>query len=212
MEQRTTVIRIDGRSLAVAPGVFDPVLHLSGPAVVEMLDDSIVPPAGDVFDLGTGCGLLAIRASRWAAQVVATDIDGAAVRCAQANVTQLGLDSVISVRHGSMFAAADGARFDLVVANPPYEIDSDATASDHSFASPDFFDELAYNLRDHLKPGAVMAMALPAPDRDPIEILRRAGYECEVWRSAPTVAGDMIMWRIAPSERGDAVESGPSPI
>jgi release factor glutamine methyltransferase len=73
-----------------------------------------------VVDLGTGSGAiaLAVKHARPAAEVLATDIDAAALRVAQANAARLGLE--ITLRPSSWWSALPGERFDLVLSNPPY--------------------------------------------------------------------------------------------
>jgi len=77
-------------------------------------------PEPRVVDLGTGSGAiaLAVKHAVPSAQVLATDVDPAALRCAQANAKRLGLD--IGWRLGNWWSCFAGERFDLILANPPY--------------------------------------------------------------------------------------------
>jgi release factor glutamine methyltransferase len=79
-----------------------------------------------VADLGTGSGAiaLAIASERPQAQVVATDISGAALDIARENRSCLGFDNVI-FQLGDWFTPLSGERFDLIVSNPPYIADGD---------------------------------------------------------------------------------------
>ena len=74
------------------------------------------------LDLGTGSGAiaLALKASRPALQVDATDYSADALAVAQTNAQRLGL--ALQFHQGSWLAALPGstARFDLIVSNPPY--------------------------------------------------------------------------------------------
>ncbi|WP_242089077.1 methyltransferase [Curtobacterium sp. DN_7.5] len=74
-----------------------------------------------VLDLGTGCGIQAMHARRFADQVVATDISHRALDIARFNVALNGLDG-IELRHGSLFEPVAGERFDRIVSNPPFVI------------------------------------------------------------------------------------------
>ena len=78
-------------------------------------------PAGRVLDLGTGCGIQAMHASRFADEVVATDISERALAIARLNVELNGLDGV-EFRLGSLFEPVAGERFDRIVSNPPFVI------------------------------------------------------------------------------------------
>lgn len=75
---------------------------------------------GSVLDVGTGCGIQALHASRHAARVVATDIDGRALGYAGLNAALAGVS--LDLREGSMFEPVAGELFDLVVSNPPFVI------------------------------------------------------------------------------------------
>ena len=74
------------------------------------------------LDLGTGSGAiaLALKVSRPALQVDATDYSADALAVAQINAQRLGL--ALRFHQGSWLAAlpASTARFDLIVSNPPY--------------------------------------------------------------------------------------------
>ncbi len=75
-----------------------------------------------VLDLCTGSGCLAILASRSFpnAQVDAVDISKDALAIAARNVADYGLQDRIALHKGNLFAPLDGARYDLIISNPPY--------------------------------------------------------------------------------------------
>ncbi len=76
-----------------------------------------------VLDVGTGSGCiaLALAAENPFVQVVAVDIDEAAVEVARRNATRLGLEGRVEVLRSDLFAAlAASRRFDVIVGNPPY--------------------------------------------------------------------------------------------
>lgn len=74
-----------------------------------------------VLDLGTGCGIQALHARRFARHVVATDISGRALEFARLNVELNGIDGV-EFRLGSLYEPVAGERFDRIVSNPPFVI------------------------------------------------------------------------------------------
>ncbi len=82
-----------------------------------------IPPqtTTSVFELGTGCGAiaLAIAAERPAAAVTATDISEAAIEVAQGNAQRLNMGE-ICWRTGPWFEPVRGTRFDIILSNPPY--------------------------------------------------------------------------------------------
>ncbi len=78
-------------------------------------------PARRVLDVGTGCGIQALRARRSASSVVATDVSERALRFTLLNAALNDVDG-IEVRHGSLFEPVAGEEFDRVVSNPPFVI------------------------------------------------------------------------------------------
>ncbi|ACQ78900.1 methyltransferase small [Beutenbergia cavernae DSM 12333] len=73
-----------------------------------------------VLDLGTGCGIQALHATRHAGGVVATDVSARALAYAAFNAALAGAE--LDLREGSMLEPVAGERFDLVVSNPPFVI------------------------------------------------------------------------------------------
>ena len=75
-----------------------------------------------VLDLCTGSGCLAILAARAfpAAEVDAVDISPAALAVARKNVAHHRVGRRVHLRRSDLFAALGTARYDLILANPPY--------------------------------------------------------------------------------------------
>lgn len=88
-------------------------------------------PAAMVLDLGTGSGAIAIAIAVNApeARIAATDISKASLEVASRNARRHGCAGRIAFLHGDCFAALergwDGARFDVIVSNPPYVSDGE---------------------------------------------------------------------------------------
>ena len=98
----------------------DHVLGVGGASLT--LSGLLIPdPVDTVLDLGTGCGIQAMHASRWARRVVATDISPRALHFAELNAALNGIGN-IEFRHGSLFEPVRGERFDRIVSNPPFVI------------------------------------------------------------------------------------------
>lgn len=79
------------------------------------------PPAR-ILDLCTGSGCLAVLAALAfpGAHVDASDLSQDALDVATTNVADYGLDARISLIRSDLFAELDAARYDLIIANPPY--------------------------------------------------------------------------------------------
>jgi len=75
----------------------------------------------DVLDLGTGSGAIALALAheRPRANVVAVDVEADALAVARGNAESLKLANVRFV-HSNWYTALADARFDVIVANPPY--------------------------------------------------------------------------------------------
>lgn len=73
------------------------------------------------LDLGTGCGIQAMHASRHAGRVVATDILPRALELARLNAALNGIRT-IEFRLGDLFEPVRGERLDYLVSNPPFVI------------------------------------------------------------------------------------------
>ena len=77
-----------------------------------------------ILELCTGSGCLALLlAQRYAgARVAATDLSNDALDVAEHNILLHRLADRVELRQGDLFGAVEGdARYDLIVANPPYE-------------------------------------------------------------------------------------------
>jgi len=81
--------------------------------------------AGNILDLGTGSGAIALALASECpnGHVTAVDYSKEALAIARENKTRLGVDNV-ELLHSDWFAAVPKNKFDLIVSNPPY-IDSE---------------------------------------------------------------------------------------
>ncbi|CCH29100.1 class I SAM-dependent methyltransferase [Actinosynnema sp. NPDC047251] len=77
-------------------------------------------PVNTLLDLGTGCGVQALHASRHAKRITATDLSERALRLAQGTFRLNGLD--VELRQGEWFAPLRNRTFDQVVCNPPFVV------------------------------------------------------------------------------------------
>ena len=99
----------------------DHVLGVGG-ASTTLAQVTMRTPRERVLDLGTGCGIQALHATRHARTVVGTDISARALAFAQFNATLAHVQGQVTLRAGSMLEPVAGELFDLVVSNPPFVI------------------------------------------------------------------------------------------
>jgi methylase of polypeptide subunit release factors len=132
---------------------FDYVPGIQSPSVT-LAKLAVRRPVATALDLGTGCGIQALLASRHAERVVATDVNRRALAFAEFNVRLNGVDNV-ELRLGSGFEPVADERFDLVVANPPYVISPDATYGyrDSGLAADELCRRLVGDAPAHLREG-----------------------------------------------------------
>ena len=79
--------------------------------------------AGNILDVGTGCGAIAVTlaAELPSAGVLAVDRSGGALSVARENAHRLGVEERVRFLRGDGYSALKrGERFDVVVSNPPY--------------------------------------------------------------------------------------------
>ena len=117
-------------------------------------------PARTVLDLGTGCGIQALRAARYAERIVATDISARALQFARLNAA-LNEVSSIEFRQGSLYEPVAGERFDRILTNPPFVITPRADGvpryeyRDGGLAGDALVEAVVRGAADHLTPGGV---------------------------------------------------------
>jgi len=107
--------------LSVAPGVLIP--RPDSEILVEEALRLLSPAAtGQVLDIGTGSGALAIAIAheRPQLQVLGVDVSERALRLAHANAERNGVAERCSWRKADLYGPLEPGGFTLVVCNPPY--------------------------------------------------------------------------------------------
>ncbi|BDV32404.1 DUF7059 domain-containing protein [Microbacterium terricola] len=137
----------------------DHVLGVGG-ASLTLAGLQLPTPAGRALDLGSGCGIQALRVRRAADGVVATDISARAVWFTRLNARLNGVDG-IETRGGSLFEPVAGEQFDRIVSNPPFVITpraADVPAyeyRDGGMVGDDLVAAFVTGVGEHLAPGGV---------------------------------------------------------
>ena len=165
---------------------FDHVPGIQAPSVT-LAKLAVRRPCLYALDLGTGCGIQALLASKHSERVVATDVNPRALGFAAFNAALNGIHT-IEFRPGDGFAPVQDERFDLIVANPPYVISPDSTYAYRDSGLP--ADQLCYQVvkaaAEHLTEGGfahVLVSWAHAVDGDWADPLRGwvDGTECDAW-------------------------------
>ncbi|WP_046530737.1 DUF7059 domain-containing protein [Cellulomonas sp. FA1] len=159
----------------------DHVLGVGG-ASVTLAQATVRDPRRRVLDLGTGCGVQALHASRHAEHVVATDLSTRALAFAAFTTALAGLGpDRVELRAGSMLEPVADDTFDLVVSNPPFVITprrADVPAYDYrdgGRAGDDLVRDLVTGVGAVLAPGGVAQMLANWEIRDGEEWHERIG-------------------------------------
>jgi release factor glutamine methyltransferase len=111
---------VDGLKLRTDKEVFHPKYFFSSKLLGRYLA-SRVSSNQKVLDMGTGSGVIGIMAAKRNAQVVAVDVNPAAVELANENASLHNLNGRWRCMESGLFARLDSKeKFDWVVFNPPY--------------------------------------------------------------------------------------------
>jgi ribosomal protein L3 glutamine methyltransferase len=164
---------IRGHSFYVDERVIVPrsyIGELLGKGLAGVVDD----PDGveRVLDLCTGSGCLAILAALAFpnAQIDASDVSTDALRVAERNVADYGLQARITLVQSDLFGALGGRSYDLILANPPYVSAAALAAFPPEFAAEpklahaggadglDLVRRILAGAADHLTPGGALVV------------------------------------------------------
>lgn len=160
--------RIGDRQLVILPQVLNPRMFFTGEFMALALNEALIRPGALVLDMGTGSGIGAIFASRWAGRVDAVDINPAAVRCARLNMLLNELEERVTVYMGDLFGPVTEKVYDVVLFNPPYFRGEPSTPFERALYGGDVLTRFARALPKHLVPGgcALVVWSSLAPAED----------------------------------------------
>ena len=199
--------RVQGVPILVTPSVFNPKVPRTGALLAAQLDARVVAADADVLDMGTGSGVCAVFAARYARRVVAVDINPAAVRCAGINARLNHAEHRIEVRHGDLFAPVSGERFDLILFNPPFLQGTPRDDRDRAWRSTDVPERFAAGLPAHLKPGGSALVVLSTFGGAPSFLgeFHRRGLAVSVLTERRFVNERLAIFRLEPCAAGSTV-------
>lgn len=195
---------VEGVPILVTPSVFNPRLLRTGAYFAAHIDAGVVMAGAEVLDMGTGSGVCAVFAARFARRVVAVDINGAAVRCATLNALLNHSEQRIEVRHGDLFAPVAGERFDLILFNPPFLRGTPRDDRDRAWRSTDVAERFAAGLAAHLKPGGCALVLLSTFGKASVflEQFRRQGLATSLFAERGFLNERLAIFRLEPRGRG----------
>ena len=130
--------------------------HVLGVGAASITLANLTPrhPVESVLDLGTGCGIQALLASRHADQVIGVDTNPRALNFAAFNARVNGITN-IELRRGNFYEPIKGLQFDLIVTNPPYVIspESQYIYRDSGLPGDAISEQVIRQAPSHLKEG-----------------------------------------------------------
>lgn len=193
------VERVHGARFIVMPSVFNPKVPRTGEFLAAQLDSRLVGREAEVLDMGTGSGVCAVIAARYARRVVAVDINPEAVRCAGINAMLNHVEHKIDIRHGDLFAPVK-ERFDVVLFNPPFLLGTPRDDRDRAWRSNDVAERFAAGLDAHLKPDG-FALVLLSTFGDAsvfLEEFRKRGYAISLLARRRFVNEALAVFKLMP--------------
>ncbi len=203
---RVVLETVAGKPILVLPTVLNPVLFFTGQFLAEMVaadPAGFLEPAGsrrdaNVLDLGTGSGVAAVIAARWAGRVVAVDINPAAVRCAAINALLHGVEDKVEALHGDLFEPVAGRRFDLILFNPPYLPGQPRTTFERALRSEGVAERFAAGLANHLTGGgyALLLLSSIGDEAGWLAPLRRRGFACRPVAQRNIISEVVTIYRV----------------
>src|SRR5215210_6059141 len=171
--------RDDAAGADYVPGVHPPSVTLANLTLRREVESAA--------DVAAGCGPQALLTAAHTDRLVATDLNGRALRFLAFNAQLNGIGNV-ECRPGSLFEPLADERFDLLVCNPPYVISPDSSYRyrDAGLEGDSISREVVRGAASHLADGGfahllVSWIRAPGEDwRDPL-VRWLDGSECDAW-------------------------------
>jgi release factor glutamine methyltransferase len=196
--------RVHGMPLLIVPSVFNPKVPRTGEFLAAQIDSRWVGEDFEILDMGTGSGVCALQAAKYARRVVAVDINPAAVRCTRLNALLNQVEDRVDVRHGDLFDPVRDERFDLILFNPPFLRGAPRDDRERAWRSTDVAERFAGALGAHLKP-AGCALVVLSTFGDPGRFLRefrKDSFVVSVFAERRFINERLAIFKVTPSGRG----------
>ncbi len=208
-----TLEQVQDVPFVVLPQVFNPKLMRTGAFMADVLSSQSFRAAHTVLDLGTGSGVGAIFAARFARHVVATDINPEAVRCARINILLNHLDHKIDVRQGDVFEPARGEIFDLILFNPPFYKGRPRDALDFAWRGEDVIERFAHDLRTYLSSNgfALLLLSTKGDTEVFLQTIRARGLSHDVFAERELINEKLTVYKVAVDHKGSKRSDSSAP-
>jgi len=174
----------EGLVIYTHPEVYEPAEDTF--LLAENLD---IQRKDEVLEIGTGTGLIALYTAQRTKNVVATDINEQAIKCALKNTISNKTYNV-ELRHGNLFEPVAGEKFDLILFNTPYlptsedeKLDDNLNAAfDGGMDGRDTIDQFINAVAEFLKEeGRVQLVQSSLSDNEKTLIkLKELGFDAEI--------------------------------
>ena len=194
----TVLTRYRDLRLVTPPGVFAPRSDAG-----VLLDAALPRLRGNVLDLCSGSGVLALAAAPHAASVLAVDMSRMAAGAIRVNA--LLNRRRVEVRRGDLFAAVGSRRFDVILTNPPYvptppgaEARLGSPAWEGGPRGRDLLDRICTDVHAHLRPGGevlIVHSALADFERT-LDLLRQSGLTAAIVAEQEGPYGSIVRSRL----------------
>jgi release factor glutamine methyltransferase len=178
------MIEYNGIVIYTHPNVYEPAEDTF--LLAENLD---IQRKDEVLEIGTGTGLITVIAAQRSRNVVATDINEHAVKCALKNIIANRTYNV-EIREGNLFEPVPDEKFDLILFNTPYlptdeneKFDDEINAAwDGGVDGRATIDKFLEGLKDHLNDGGRVQLVQSSlsDNEKTIRKLEEMGFEASI--------------------------------
>lgn len=178
------MIEYEGLLIYTIPEVYEPAEDTY--LLAKNLD---IQRKDEVLEIGTGTGLIAVYTAQRTKNVVATDINEHAIKCALKN-TISNKTYNLELRQGDLFEPVQGEKFDLILFNTPYlptsedeKLDDELNAAfDGGEDGRETIDKFIDEVTDYLKEsGRVQLVQSSLSDNEKtLQRLEALGFETEI--------------------------------
>ena len=178
------MIEYNGIVIYTHPNVYEPAEDTF--LLAENLD---IQRKDEVLEIGTGTGLITVVAAQRSRNVVATDINEHAVKCALKNIIANRTYNV-EIREGNLFEPVPDEKFDLILFNTPYlptdeneKFDGEINAAwDGGVDGRATIDKFLDEVKDHLNEGGRVQLVQSSlsDNKKTIHKLEEMGFEASI--------------------------------